>query len=118
MKIVILFTNQSVTTYFNNMKVGDIILTHDNGFLPSAIRFFMKRYAKRIGVKADKYYNHVAVCVLVYGEKRIAEAMAKGVQIIMTPDEYVAHRDNYLILTWRKPLSRHEQQVISDSVLE
>lgn len=98
------------------MKVGDVILSCDKGFLPSAIRFFMKRYAKRIGVESEKVFNHVAVCVDVRGQKRIAEAMAKGVQIIQTPEEYLAHHHDYLIRTWVKPLSEQEKQTFSTSV--
>ena len=95
------------------MQVGDIILSNDSGFLPRAIRFFMKRYAKRLGVKVDTYYNHAAICVEIGGELRVAEAMAKGVQIIKTPEEYLKKHPKHLIRTWVKPLDNDEKKLIS-----
>ena len=96
------------------MKVGDIILTNNTSFIARAIRLFMRRYAKKLGVHVDKFYNHAAICVEYEGKKLIAESMIKGVQIKQTPEEFLEHNPNHLILTWIDPLSEKEQELVSD----
>ena len=40
-----------------DLKTGDIGMTHDSGFLPKAIRYFMNIYANKFyGKSANKYY--------------------------------------------------------------
>lgn len=99
------------------MEVGTIILTHDSGFVPKGIRFFMKRYAKKLGVKVDKFYNHAACVVENDGDILVAEAMIKGTQVIYTPEEYLERHPDHLILTWVMPLTEAEQEAFSDVVI-
>jgi len=44
-----------------DFRTGDIIATHDRGFLPRHIRYFMRIYAKKKGYKLDRYYNHTMI---------------------------------------------------------
>ena len=95
-----------------DLKVGDIILVHGGSFLARGIQFFMNIYRKRLGLPKRKLYNHVAVVVDLYGELYVAEAHAKGVQVLPNAVQYVESQD-CLVLTWAKPLTKSEQSLFS-----
>lgn len=96
----------------NSPQVGDIILVHGGSFLAKGIQFFMNIYRSKQDLAKRKLYNHVAVVIDLYGQKYIAEAVAKGVQVIPDADKYVATRD-CTVLTWVNPLTAKEKAELS-----
>ena len=99
------------------MEVGDIILTCDRGFIPKAIRFFMRKYAKKLGYDETKFYNHVAVVIENDGDIWVAESAIKGVVAKHTPEYYLRIHKKHLIRTWVKPLLPFEKEMISDKAM-
>jgi len=96
----------------NKLNVGDVILVHGGSFLARGIQFFMNIYRSKKGLPKRKLYNHVAVVIDLYGQQYIAEAVAKGVQVIPNASNYVASQD-CKVLTWVKPLTAKEKAELS-----
>lgn len=63
------------------MKAGDVGLVKSKGFLPSAIRFFMNLYRRKLGLEPRPIYNHAFTVVEIWGELYAAEALADGYNI-------------------------------------
>ena len=65
----------------DDLKTGDIGMTHDKGFLPKSIRYFMNMYAKKFhGKKLDRYYNHTFIILRKRDGIYIIESRGKGME--------------------------------------
>ena len=96
-----------------NVKVGDIILVRGGSWLAKAIQFFMNVYRKRKKLPKRVLYNHVAIVVSDgWGMTYVAEANAKGIEMKISPQEYLATH-TCKVMTWRKPLTKAEQTKFS-----
>jgi hypothetical protein len=101
----------------NDFNPGDVLLFYNNGFIPKAIRFFMRIYNKKKKLPERKmYYNHVAVVVNLWGNLFIAESNKEGVTVNDTLERYVNNK-NVLHLTWKKPLSKEESDHFSKTAI-
>lgn len=71
------------------MLPGDLVFVKSKGFLPWAIRFFMRIYAKlKYGYNPTVIYNHMGIIGSHGNEIRVGESTAKGFPFRMLTDAY------------------------------
>ena len=108
----------------STIKVGDMLLVNSKGLLPRLIRYYMKRYDNKFcaGI-LDRYYNHMAVVVDMWGELHSADATAKGFQIRPLLQVYDAVRftkeDNHVEV--KRPVvefTEDEKRLISEQAVK
>lgn len=107
-----------------DFTAGDILLFHNDGFLPKAIQFFMKIYGlfRKNVIKRKMFYNHVAVIIemeMPKGVKKlyIADSAEKGVTVHDDLDKYI-NSPTVLHLTWKKPLTVKEKELFSKTAIQ
>lgn len=97
--------------------VGDVILVHGGSWLAKQIQHWMNKYRIKKGLEPRVLWNHVAVIIDLWGQQYIAEAQAKGVQIIPDVDKYLKN-NTCKVKTWVKPLNTQEKNLFSKTAVE
>lgn len=98
----------------SKVKAGDIILYQGSRFLSKGIMFFMKRYAKRLGVSDRPLFSHAAMVVDYKSKLYVAEANAKGIEVNPLDHVYGGKLNRIKILSPKKAYSKAEKAKISE----
>jgi len=104
----------------DKLNVGDICLYHGKSFVAKSIQYFMKVYAKKLGLpKRDKLYNHAFAIVEMWGKKYVVEALADGMNIQLLEKVYPDKKwKDIIVLTPRKPYSKKEKEQFNKEALK
>lgn len=102
----------------DSIKEGDIILVQGNNFMARGILFFMDRYRKKLGLDKRVLFNHAATIINYKGQKYVAEANEKGIEINPFVKRYSYRLNKIKIITPKKPYSSSEKNKISDVAIQ
>ena len=104
-----------------DLKTGDIGMTHDSGFLPKAIRYFMNIYANKFyGKSANKYYNHTFIILRRKEGIYAIEAAGKGMVGKLIQDRFTEDyiKNNILFCRPAKDFDNVEKSKIRDTIIK
>ena len=97
----------------NNLKPGDIILYKGSRWLSRAIRYFMNKYRKKLGLPNRELFSHAAMVISIWGKLYVAEAIGNGITIRPYDVTYANKKNKIKILTPKKAYTKKEQDNIS-----
>lgn len=102
-----------------NLQPGDIILysTKKKLSLGSAIKYYMKKYAKKLGLSKKEVYNHSATVILLYNRLFVGEALGKGIHVRPFDNVYGNKLGRIKILTPKKEYTKTEKTRLSKAVI-
>jgi len=103
-----------------NLQPGDIILynTPKKFSIGVAIKFFMRRYAKKLKLVKKEVYNHSATVIDLYDTIYVGEAIGTGINIRPFELVYGSRLNRIKVLTPKKAYSKAEKNKISKVVVE
>ena len=102
------------------LKAGDTLLYKSPGFLPRAIRYFMKKYVyKKYGKKNPDYpiCNHMATVIEYNGELYTAEAVSRG-YVIAPVHIYERLGESVFVYRPIKRFTKEEQDSIKEYAIQ
>jgi hypothetical protein len=94
-------------------KAGDIGLSRNNSFISKAIRKFMNKYRKKLGLPERRLYSHSFMIINIWGRLYVAEALADGINIVPA-EKYKKQLKNIKILTPKKKYTKAEMERVSE----
>jgi hypothetical protein len=100
----------------NELVPGDIGLTRSNGFISKAIRYFMDKYRKKLGLPKRDLYSHAFMIVKMWDRLFVAEAEAEGIRVKPFEEVYPSSKwvnKNIKILTPKKAYNSNEIDTVS-----
>jgi len=101
----------------SKLSAGDIILYRGTGWLSRAIRFFMNKYRKRLGLDERILYNHAAMIIDYDNDLYVAEANEKGIEIASFKRTYFNRTGNIKIITPKKAYTVSEKEIVSKAAI-
>ena len=99
-----------------NIKAGDVLLHRGRSFVSRQIRVWMEKARKRMNLKPRTLYNHASMVVRLWGDLWVVEAVARGSHMIPL-SERLSTKDEILVKTWAKPLTKKETNSLSKKVV-
>jgi hypothetical protein len=100
------------------LKAGDIGLHKGSALTSKIIEWFMKSYAKKLGIKNPRLFSHTFMLIDVWGQLYIAEADDTGINIRpFIGSDYDKDRSTWISKTPIKPYSKDEKDTVSKAAM-
>jgi len=106
----------------DKIRTGDRLLVNGTGFIPRTIRYFMRKYAKRIGYTYTHKYgdwiaSHAGTFIVINNYVYVAESVKNGYRLTDFRHNYDPHNDDMMIVRTKRPYTRNETSSVQWFIL-